>query len=104
MTSTCISQLDICATRVASLTSAGAPLTGAGNGYVSVAQQKLEVTVEVEEGEESTEKNGCGALMATFSEPDKIKGISFAVDYTHLDAALTEIKTGAESFSSGGNL
>jgi hypothetical protein len=104
MSSTCITSLDLCAIRVAKLNAAsGAPVAGASNGYVSVAPQKLEVTVEVEKGDEKTVKNGCGALMAILNESDKIKSISFATDYCQLDAELMEIKTGAAVFSSGGN-
>lgn len=103
MASTCITSLDICASRVSKLTTAGAPNTGASNGYVSVAPQKLEVTITTSSGDKEEVKNGCGALLAVLNEPDKIKGVELAVDYCYLDAYLLELKTGAQNFVSGGN-
>lgn len=101
--STCNTSLDLCGIRVAKLTSGGAPSTGASNGYFSDAPIKLQVTVTTEAGTDETQKNGCGALMATLQEPDKIKGIEFALDLCQLDAELLEIQTGGSVFVSGGN-
>jgi hypothetical protein len=103
MTSTCNTSLDLCAIRVARLTTAGAPVTGAGNGYVSVAPQKLDVTVESDKANANNESNGCGVLMGVLNEPAKITGISFKLDLCQLDAELMDILTGASLFNSGGN-
>lgn len=103
MASTCITSLDICASRVAKLTTGGAPSAGASNGYVTIAAQKLEVTVTTSKADDTEMKNGCGQLMAVLNEPEKIKGIELAADYCYLDAYLLELKTGSETFSSGGN-
>lgn len=104
MASTCYTSIDLCAIRVAKLTTGGSPDTGATNGYQTGAAIKLEITVEIETGEEFTQKDGCGEICATFKEPDKIKRLSLAMDLCQLDALLLEFMTGASSFSSGGNI
>lgn len=103
MTSTCFASVDLCGIRVAKLTAAGAPLTGANNGYISDAPIKLDINVIVETGEEKTVKNGCGAVMATLKDPDTIKRVELAMDLSLLDAYLNEILVGSQTFSSGGN-
>lgn len=103
MSSTCITSLDLCAIRVARLTDAGAPLTGANNGYISDAPIKLDVSVVTEAGDDLTLKNGCGLLAATFQQPDQIKSIELSLDLSQLDAELLEVMTGAQVFVQGGN-
>jgi hypothetical protein len=103
MSSTCVASVDLCAVRVASLTEAGAPDTGADNGYVTDAAIKLDVTVELETGDELVQKNGCGAICAVLREPDLIKGISLGTDLCQLDAELLALLTGSDTFTSGGN-
>lgn len=103
MTSTCITSLDICGIRVAKLLSSGSPDDGIANGYFSDAPQKLKVTVDTKKGDTKDQINGCGALMATFKDPDLIKGVSLALDLCQLDAELLEILTGASLFTSGAN-
>lgn len=103
MSSTCNASVDLCAIRVSKLTAAGAPLTGANNGYVTKAAIKLDIGVEVETGDEKTQKNGCGELLATLKDVDTIKGLTLAMDLIHLDAYLNEFLTGSDTFESGGN-
>lgn len=103
MSSTCITTIDICAIRVARLTEAGAPLTGANNGYVSNAPQRLGVTIETEAGDNKTVINGCGELMAALRRPDTISGISLALEVCHLDAYLAEIMADCELFVDSGD-
>lgn len=99
--STCYTSVDLCALRVAKLTTAGAPDTGADNGYVTDAAIKLGITVEVSAGQELEQKNGCGAICATLKEPDKIKRLTLDTDLCQLDAFLLEFMTGAPAFVDG---
>lgn len=103
MSSTCNASVDLCAIRVSKLTTGGAPRTGSTNGYVTDAAIKIDIGVEVETGDEKTQKNGCGVLMATLKDPDTIKGLTLAMDLIHLDAYLNEFLTGSDTFESGGN-
>lgn len=100
---TCFSSLQACAIRVAKLTAAGAPSAGASNGYVTDALISLQVSVELTEGDEFEQKNGCGAICATFKDCDHIKRLSLSMDLCQLDAYLIEFLTDADLFSSGGN-
>jgi hypothetical protein len=103
MSSTCVTSIDICAIRVARVTEAGAPMTGAKNGYVSEAPFTLGVTVETEAGENLTQKNGCGRLIASLAEPDQISGLTLALEVCQLDAYLAEIMADCELFEDGGD-
>lgn len=103
MTSTCYASVELSAIRVAELTSAGAPNTGAGNGYVSDAAIQMGVTVEVETGTEFVQKNGLGAICATLKQPDTIKRVTLALELCQLDSELIAMLTGGQTFASGGN-
>lgn len=99
----CFGSLQACAIRLAKITAAGAPDVGASNGYVSDALISLQVSVELTEGDEFEQKNGCGAICQTFKDCDRIKRLSLSMDLCQLDANLIEFLTDADLFSSGGN-
>jgi hypothetical protein len=103
MTSTCHTSVDLCAIRVSSLTTAGAPVAGADNGYVSVAPQKLDVTINTQKSNSDTQNNGCGTLMGVLTDPETIQDISFSIDLCQLDSDLISLMTGAVLYESGGN-
>lgn len=103
MASTCVTPIDLCAIRATKLTEAGAPLTGASNGYLSIAPISLQVTTETEAGDDLTLKNGCGSLIASKQSPDTFKGITLALVLSQMDSYLLNILTGATLFTSGGN-
>lgn len=103
MANQCFASIQLCAIRTARLTEAGAPDTGATNGYVSDAMVKLQVGVELEEGADVTQKNGCGSLVAAIKEPDLIKRVSLQLDLSRLDAELKWVLLGGDVITSGGN-
>lgn len=103
MSSTCVASVGLCAIRLALLTPAGAPLTGANNGLVVNSAMSLQVTLTKETGDKKTKKNGCGQLMVSLAEDDTLSGIEFASKYCQLDAELIAMKTGASLITSGGN-
>lgn len=99
---TCHGSLNLCALRVASLTATGAPNVGASKGYCTDASIKLDVQIELEEGAELTQKNGCGALKNYFKGDDKIKAVTLGLELCQLDSELIQFLTGGTLFTSAG--
>lgn len=83
--------VDFLAFRVARLTTAGAPVTGANKGYISDAQIKATIGLEIETGAEFIQKNGAGTICATKKESDKIKRATVTLDLCALDFELMSI-------------
>lgn len=102
--STCYTSLQLCAARTSRLTLAGAPLTGAGNGYTTDAAIKLDVAVELSTGDDFEQKNGCGAICAAFKQPDRIKRLNLSLDLCQLDSELIAQLTDGDTFSTGGDV
>lgn len=84
----CFASADLCLIRTAKIDASGAPSVGASNGYVSDGMQKLQVSVNIQKGNEFTQVNGCGAISATFKEPDQIKWVDLSLDVGILDLIL----------------
>lgn len=90
----CYSSLQVCRLRVALLDGNGSPDDGAANGYVTDAIINAKLGVEVEEGDEFTIKNGCGAICAQYKDDDRVKGATIGLELCHLDAYLISLLTG----------
>lgn len=103
MASTIYDSVDLCRIRVSLLTTGGAPLTWASNGYVSDAAINLGIKITTEAGDDITQKNGCGTICATLQSPDQMKGIALSADLCILDAYLEEFLCGSQTISSGAN-
>lgn len=104
MAGTCYTSLQLCALRVAQLSSAGRPqVPGTNKGYVTDAAIKLQVSVVLRTGSDKEQPNGCGAICAAFKQPDKIKRLDLAMDLCQFDAQLISLMTGGQVISSGGN-
>jgi hypothetical protein len=99
---TCFASLQACALRVARLSAAGAPESGAENGYVSEAIIDLTVAVELTEGDEFEVKNGCGVICATFKDVDRIKRLNLTLNLCQLDFYLIDFLTEGGLIESGG--
>lgn len=99
----CFSSLQAVRMRLAKLTAAGAPMTGANNGYVSDALIDVTVKVEITAGDEFEQKNGSGNICAVFKDCDRIKRLTIDMNLCQLDANLISFLTGADLFTSGGN-
>lgn len=89
--------------RAAKLTASGAPLTGAGNGYVTDAPIDCTIKIVTEAGEDQTQKNGSGGICATYKTCDKIKRLDVAINLCMLDTLLAVFLGGCDPFMSGGN-
>lgn len=104
MAGTCYTSLQLCALRVAQLTSAGRPtVPGTNKGYVTDAAIKLQVGVNLRTGVDIEQQNGCGAVCAAFKQPDKVKSVSLSMDLCQFDAQLIALLTSGTVISSGGN-
>lgn len=99
---TCLTVVDACIIRVAALTTAGAPSTGALQGYVSDAQIKVTIGLELEKGAEFIQKNGCGQIIARVKELDKIKGATLSLDLGKLDRELLYLMCGGRLMTTSG--
>lgn len=94
MSQACFTSVDVCAIRVSKLTSAGMADEGASNGYVSDSQIKVDIGLEIEEGAEFIQKNGCGQIITIVKEPDKIKRATLSLDLGKLDFELLQLMCG----------
>jgi len=83
----CFAPLNLCAMRVAALSSGGAPQPGAF-GYRTDAIATASIGLEIEDGEEFTVKNGCGTIAQTVKQPSKVKGSTVTLELTNFDPAL----------------
>lgn len=101
---TCYTSLQLCALRLALLETSGAPDTGLLNGYCTDAAIKLDISVEVSTGDDKELKNGCGDVIATFKEPDKIKRLNLGLDLSQLDMDVISFLDGSDTFRSAGSV
>lgn len=94
MSQACFTSVDACAIRVAKLATSGHALAGASNGYVSDAQIKIDIGLEIDTGAEFIQKNGCGQIVTSVKEPDKIKRATLKLDLAQLDFELMYLMCG----------
>lgn len=99
----CFVPADICLIRFAALDSSGHPDEGANKGYATDTVVSLTPSLDIEEGEENIQKNGCGNIVASFKEADRYKSISFEMEIANIDAHLGGLLIGEDVFTSGGN-
>jgi len=95
----CYGSLQVCRLRVAALTETGAPDSGATNGYISDALIMATLDLQVDEGTEHLQKNGCGDICSRFIDCDKVKGVNVALELCQLDSELIGLLTGAQVFT-----
>lgn len=100
---TCLSSIQACRLRVARLDDGGNLMDGVGNMYVTDQLISIASTPENEAGDEINQKNGCGDLIVTSKDPDKLKRVGLATSLGALDAELLEMMTGATVITVGGD-
>lgn len=96
---TCFSSRQVCRLRVALLDSAGAPDSGASNGYVTKGFVSIETSPQVEEGEEVVVKDGCGDICLRYVDKDIVKGVNATINLCQLDAQLYWLLLGGTTFT-----
>ncbi len=99
----CFAPLQACRTRVAALTSAGAPDDGADKGYVTDALIDAVIGFEIEEGIDLSQKNGCGVVCQAFKDDDRIKRATVNLNLCTLDFELIWLMVGGDLFTTGGD-
>lgn len=94
----CNSSVEVCALRVAQLTSAGAPKAGL-YGYYSNSPISIKAGPTNDTQAEKIAKNGCGTTITRIPPITTIKGATFSVDLSRWDRALIWLLTGGTLFS-----
>lgn len=103
MASECYHTLSVCAARVGRLDTDGSPLSGTGNLYETDSIISLTMGIELKEGADYEQNNGCDNLCFAFKEQDQIKGLNMQVSFCQEDPELTELLSGGDLITSGGN-
>lgn len=85
--------------RVTALTSTGAPLTGANQGYVSGNGIKVDVKPTMEKGFEDTLKSANGNLCQTFVDCDRLKAVELSLDICSLEPDLLNLMVPGRTFT-----
>jgi hypothetical protein len=96
-----MSSLMACRLRAARLDSAGYIIAGADNMVVSDALIQVNWEVEVAEGAELEQRNGCDEVCVTSKNPDTVKRVNLNMTLCHLDIELIEILAGGDIYLDG---
>lgn len=103
MATNCFKTLSLCRLRIARLDASGVPEPGAKNLYVTDSQISLTLGLEISEGDDFEVKNGCGDICFSFKDRDQIKGLNLELAVCTADPELTELLTGGDLLTSGGD-
>lgn len=95
----CATPLHVCRFRVTRLDSDGAVATGPNNAYVSDNLISVGVNPNVEIGLESSLIGGCGCIVATRKDPDRLKRFDFTINNAALEPAMLEMMLGGDLIS-----
>lgn len=87
-------QVQACAIRVTKLDTDGSPLVGASSIYVSDALTQLQTETVIEEGEEFTVKNACGATCVNVKDCDRVKRLNLTLGLCRPDPELMAMLDG----------
>jgi hypothetical protein len=105
MASVCPTPIKFCTVRATRLDPVtGAVVGGANGGYVSNGAVSIAFSADIEEGTESTLKNGCGDVLATSKTPDRFKRWNMVLTMGQFEPGLVEILTGATVETSGADI
>lgn len=88
--------------RIARLSAACAPVSGASEGAASKAIISMQAQAEYETGTEYTQKNGQGDLLISVKDEDKLKRLNLSLEMATRDFELISLMTGATLVTSGG--
>lgn len=104
-TTTNTGQLNACLFRVARLAADCSPLGGNNSGYVTAGLASITPTPDVEEGTVFEPKNGCGAIMYTYENPDRVKRFNLSGELLFFDFEAMELMFGGSVIlgASGGD-
>lgn len=95
--------ISICGLRVAKLTAGGAPDDGASNGYQTNDIIRAQIGFQTETGTSVVQKDGCGNIRFSLTDPDTVTGVNLTLDLCSLDAKLKALMLGGTYITSSGN-
>lgn len=95
--------ISICGLRVATLTSGGAPSSGALKGYQTNDIIRAQIAFATTTGTSVVQKDGCGNIRFSLKDPDTVTGIDITVDLCSLDSRLKTLLLGGTALASAGN-
>jgi hypothetical protein len=101
MAAVCPSVLHFCRLRVTRLDSVGNVAETPNNSYVTANTVQMQLTPDVQSGEERTLTGGCGCIIASAKDPDRFKRWQLELDVGALEPALFEMLLGVDVISSG---
>lgn len=91
----CASSILACSMRATLLDTDGQVADTPNNYYVTNTLVEIQVTPEIETGDERTLKSGCAAIIATAKFPDLLKRFNLQVQLGQLEPGLISLLTGA---------
>jgi hypothetical protein len=100
--SVCPVELGICAARLTRLDSLGNVAAGPNNSWVTDKIQSIQITPEVLTGADRDMVNGCGCVVATFKDKDRLKRFTFQFVDGAFEAGMHEMLLGATLVTDGG--
>jgi hypothetical protein len=95
----CAIPLHVCRFRVTRLNADGSIQYGPNNVYVSDNLISVQRNPNVEIGLESSLVGGCGCIVATRKDPDRLKRFDFQINQGALEPAMLEMMLGADLIS-----
>lgn len=101
MATECFHTLSVCMARIGRLDTDGSPLAGAGNLYTTDAIVSLTMALQLKEGADFSQDNGCGNLCFAFKERDQIEGLELQTSWCHADPELAELLSGGDLITDG---
>lgn len=92
----CAIPLHVCRFRVTRLNADGTVAAGPDNSYVSDDLITVQMNPNILQGLETDLVGGCGCIVATRKDPDRLKRFDFVVNSGALEPALLEMLIGAD--------
>lgn len=94
-------QVQACRLRVARLTSAGAPASGADNLYVTDTMVSIQFQPVYVDGQEIEQKNGADEIKVNYRSPDNFKRGNITIQLTSPDPELAELLSSGSVLTDG---
>lgn len=101
MAAECLAAIHLCRIRATRLDAVGAPVAGPNNSYVSDIPITLQVTPQIQAGEDKTLVGGCDCIVAQYRGFDKFKYFTLELDRGKLEPGLEEMLLGSSVILDG---
>ncbi len=101
MAAECLAAIHLCRIRATRLDATGAPVAGPNNSYVTDTPITLQVTPQIQAGEDKTLVGGCDCIVAQYRGYDKLKYFTLELDLGKIEPGLKEMLLGASAILDG---